>query len=131
MSHLPFLPVLWQCGRQDPLVSAESIVGRRILLNKLGALKTTFYESLAFFHFRHSVDLDFNEEVKPERFTETLDLAGVNLDTIRVSKWYRKTTLKGEVSHFSSFSRTSDTFFETNLTSEIEPIEHYEERLAM
>ena len=60
--------------------------------------------------------------MKPERFTETLDHAGVNPDAIRVSKWYRKTTLKGDVSHFSSFSRTSDTFVETNLTSERESL---------
>ena len=94
-------------------------------------LRTTFM-SLWIFFFRHSVDLDFNEEVmKPERFTETPDHAGVNPDTIRVSKWYRKTTLKGDVSHFSSFSRTSGTFVETNLTSEREPIKDDEERLAM
>ena len=74
--------------------------------------------------------------MKPERFTETPDHAGVNPDAIRVSKWYRKTTLKGVVSHFSSFSRTSfsrtsDTFVGTHLTSEREPIEDDEERLAM
>ena len=69
--------------------------------------------------------------MKPERFTETLDHAGVNPNAIRVSKWYRRTTLKGVVSHFSSFSRTSDTFVETHLTSEREPIEDDEDRLAM
>ena len=95
-----------------------------------GRFENYFYESLDF--SRHSVDLDFNEEVmKPERFTETPDHAGVNPDTIRVSKWCRKTTLKGDVSHFSSFSRTSDTFVEINFTSEREPIEDDEERLAM
>ena len=96
-----------------------------------GRFENYFYESLDFF-FRHSVDLDFNEEVmKLESFTETPDHAGVNPDTIRVSKWYRKTTLKCDVSHFSSSSRTSDTFVEINLTSEREPIKDDESRLAM
>ena len=67
-----------------------------------------FYESLAF--SRHSVDLKFNKEVmKPERFTEAPDHAGFNPDAMRASKWQQKTTLEGDVSHFSSFSRTSDT----------------------
>ena len=50
---------------------------------------------------------------------------------MRVSK--QKTTPKGDVPHFSSFSRTSDTCFETNLTSERErePIEDDDERLAV
>ena len=69
--------------------------------------------------------------MKPERFTETPDHAGVNPDAISFSKWYRQTTFKGDVSHFSSFSRTSDTFVETNLTSEREPIKDDESRLAM
>ena len=50
-------------------------------------IENYFYESLA--SSRHSVDLEFNEEVmKPERFTEALDHAGFNPDTMRVSKWY-------------------------------------------
>ena len=69
--------------------------------------------------------------MKPERFTEALDHAGFNPDTMRVSKWYQKTTFKSDVSHFSSFCRTRDTFVETNLTSEREPIEDDEERLSM
>ena len=65
-------------------------------------IENYFYESLA--SSRHSVDLEFNEEVmKPERFTEELDHAGFNPDTMRVSKWYQKTTLKSDVSHISSF----------------------------
>ena len=74
----------------------------------------------------------FNEEVmKPERFTEAPDYAGLHPDTMKVSKWYLKTTLNRDVSHFSFLSRTSDTFVETNLTSDREPIEDFEERLAM
>ena len=69
--------------------------------------------------------------MKPERFTEALDHAGFNPDTMRASKKFQKTTFKCNVSHFSSFSRTSDTFVETNLTSEREPIEYEEERPAM
>ena len=93
-------------------------------------IENYFYESLA--SSRRSVDLEFNEEVmKPERFTEALDHAGFNPDTMRVSNWYQKTTLKSDVSHFSSFCRTRDTFVETNLTSEREPIEDDEERLSM
>ena len=65
-------------------------------------IENYFYESLA--SSRHSVDLEFNEEVmKPERFTEELDHAGFNPDTMRVSKGYQKTTLKSDVLHFSSF----------------------------
>ena len=45
-----------------------------------------YYEFLAF--SRHSVDLEFNEEVmKPEKLTEAPDNAGFNLDTMKVSKW--------------------------------------------
>ena len=91
-------------------------------------LESYCYESLAF--SRRSVDLEFNEEVmKPERFTEAPDHTGFNPDNMRVSK--QKTTHNGDVSHFSSFFRTSDTCFETHLTSEREPIEEDEERLAM
>ena len=65
-------------------------------------IENYFYESLA--SSRHSVDLEFNEEVmKPERFTEELDHAGFNPDTMRVSKGYQKTTFKSDVSHISSF----------------------------
>ena len=92
-------------------------------------MENHFCESLAL--CRHNVDLEFNGEVmKPDRYQETPDHAGFNPNTMRVSKWYQKTTLKGDVSHFSSFSRTSDTVVETNLTSEKEPIED-DERLAM
>ena len=46
--------------------------------------------------FRHSVDLDFNEEVmKPERFTEALDHAGVNPDTIRSKQMVPKDDSQG------------------------------------
>ena len=69
--------------------------------------------------------------MKPQRFTEAPDYAGFNPDTMRVSKWYQRMTLKGDVSHFSFLSRTSDTFVETNLTTEREPIEDDEEGLAM
>ena len=42
-----------------------------------------------------------------------------------------KIIFPGDVSHFSSCSRTSDTFVETNLTSDREPTEDDDERLAM
>ena len=82
--------------------------------------------------YRHNDDLEMFEEVwKPERFIQALDHAGFfNPYTMRVSKWYQKTTLKGDVSHFSSFSRTSDTCLETSLTKEREPAEDDEDRLA-
>ena len=93
-------------------------------------IENYYYESLAF--SRHCVDLEFNEEVmKPERFTEAPDHAGFNPGTMRVCKWYQKTTRTGDVSHFLSLSRTSDACVETNLTSEREPTEDDEERLAM
>ena len=108
VSHFLSLPVLWQCRRQDLLVSAESIVGRKILLNTQSTLETTLWVS-GFFRTQ-CVDLKFNEDVmKPERFTDTPDHAGFNPDTMRASKWLQKTILKGDVSHFSSFSRKSDT----------------------
>ena len=69
--------------------------------------------------------------MKPERFTEAPDHARFNPDTMRVCKRYQKTTRHGHVSHFSSFSRTSDTLVETGWTSAREPIEDDEERLAM
>ena len=95
-----------------------------------GLFENYFYESLA--SSRHSVDLEWNEEVvKPERFKEAPDHSGFNPDTMRVGKCFQKTTLKGDVSHFLSFSRTSDTFVETYLTWEREPIEDDDERLSM
>ena len=90
------------------------------------------YESLAF--YRHSVDLEFDEEVvKPERLTESPDSAGFNPDTMKVSKWYQEATRKSDVSHFSSSRGTSDAFADTDWTSYQvrEPIEDDEERLAM
>ena len=95
-----------------------------------GRFENYFYESLA--SSRHSVGLDSNEEVmKPERFKEAPDHSGFNPDTMRVGKCFQKTTLKGDVSHFLSFSCTSDTFVETYLTWEREPIEDDDERLSM
>ena len=118
-NSLLFAPVLRQCRRQDQLVSAESIGGRRLKLNKLSALDNNYYESLDF--SSHCVDLELNEEVlMPERFVEVSHHACVNPDDMTISKWCQKTTLKGDVSHFSSVSRTSDTCVETNLTSEQE-----------
>ena len=110
-------------------MSAESIGRRKILQNKLSALKNTF---VCLWLSPDSVHQDFNEEViKPERFTEATDHAVVNPDNVRVSTLYQKTTLQGNVLHFSTFSRTSDICVETNLTSEREHIEDDEERLAM
>ena len=90
------------------------------------------YESLAF--SRHSVDLEFDEEVmKPEKLTKAPHNAGFNPDTMKVSRWYQETTRNGDVSHFSSTSRMSDTFVETDRTSYRgrKSIEEDEERLAM
>ena len=69
--------------------------------------------------------------MKPEKLTEAPDHSGFNPDTMRVGKCFQKTTLKGDVSHFSSFSRTRDTLVQTYLTSEREPIEDDDERLTM
>ena len=69
--------------------------------------------------------------MKSERVTEAPDDAGLKPDTMRVSKWYQEATHKGDFSHFSSFNRTSGTCVESILTSEREPIEDDEERLAM
>ena len=71
---------------------------------------TENYDSAFLTFYKHCDDLEFFEEViKPERFIQALDHAGFfNPYTMRVSKWYQKTTLKGDVSHFSPFSRTSD-----------------------
>ena len=72
-------------------------------------IENDYYDSLAI--YRQSVDLEFNEEVlKPERLTETHDHAGFQSRNMRVSNWYQKASLKGDVSHFSSFSRTSHVF---------------------
>ena len=93
-------------------------------------IENYFYESLAF--SRHSVDLEFDEEVmKPERLTGEPDSASFPPDTMKVSKWYQEATRKGDVSHFSSFSPTSDAFVETDWTSVSEPIADDEERLPI
>ena len=67
------------------------------------------------------------------KLTEAPDNAGFTPDALKESKWYRETTRKGDVSHFSSSSRISDAFVETDWTSYQvrEPIEDDEERLAM
>ena len=59
-------------------------------------IENYYYESLAF--SGHSVDLELNEEVmKQERFTEAPNHAGLKPDTMRVSKWYKEATLRGDV----------------------------------
>ena len=91
-----------------------------------------YYESLVF--SRHSVDLEFDEEImKPKRLTEAPDNAGFNPDIIKLSKWYQETTRKGDDPHYSSSSRMSDAFVETDWTpyQAREPGEDDEERLAM
>ena len=96
-------------------------------------IKNYCHESLVF--FRHSVDLEFDEEVmKPNRLTEAPDNAGLNPDIMKVSKWYQETTRKGDDDpHFSSSSRMSDASVETDWTSYQvrEPGEDDEERFAM
>ena len=42
--------------------------------------------------------------MKPERFTEAPDHAGVKPDTMRVSKWYKEATVKGDIFYTSHFS---------------------------
>ena len=69
--------------------------------------------------------------MKPERLTGEPDSASFTPDTMKVRKWYQATTLKGDFSHFSSFSPTSDAFVETDWTSVSEPIADDEERLPM
>ena len=128
-----FLPALWQCRRQRHAGVCRS---SQSLDEKFCWTSWPFIDRLTIMSLwlssRHSVDLEFNEEVvKPERFIEAPDHTGFNPDTMRVSGWYQKTTSKGNVPHFSSFSRTSDTCFETYLTSERELIEDDDERLAM
>ena len=96
-------------------------------------IKNYCHESLVF--FRHSVDLEFDEEVmKPKRLTEAPDNAGCNPDIMKVSKWYQETTRKGDDDpHFSSSSRMSDASVETDWTpyQVRETGEDDEERLAM
>ena len=46
--------------------------------------------------------------MKPARLTEAPDNAGLNPDTMKVSKWYQETTRKNDVPHFSLSSRMSD-----------------------
>ena len=90
------------------------------------------YESLAF--LRHSVDLESDEEVlKPARLKEAPENAGLNLGTMRVSKWYQKMSREDDVPHFSSSSRMGDIVngMESTSYQAREPIEDDEERLAM
>ena len=54
--------------------------------------------------------------MKPEKLTDAPDNAGFNPETMKVSKWYRVTARKDDVSQFSSFSRTSETFVEADWT---------------
>ena len=76
--------MLWQCRRQDPLVLAESqSLDEKNSAEQAERIENYFYESLAF--FRHSVDLEYNEEVmKPERFKEAPDHADFTIGGVRV-----------------------------------------------
>ena len=55
--------------------------------------------------------------MKSERLTEAPDNASSNPDTMKVSKWYQETTLKGDVSQFSSFNCVIDIVVEIDWTS--------------
>ena len=128
--HLPFLPVLWQCRHQGPLVSAGSIRGRKILLNTLSASRTTI---LSLWLSPDTVSIrNLTRKLCNQKDSQRHLITQVFIQIRwKLSRWFQETTLKGDVSHFTSFSRTSDTFVETNLTSVREPIEDDEERLAM
>ena len=109
-------------------------VGRmnRWTRNAAQRLKNYYYEALAF--SRHNIDLVFDEgNMKPERLTEAPENAGIDLSTMRVSKWYQEPTRDDADSQFSSSSRESDVFTGTSRTSyqEREPTENDEERLAV
>ena len=80
------LPFSQCCGNADVQTRwslQNQSLDDKILLNQVSALRPLLWVSG---FSRHNVDLKFNEEVlKPERFKQTLDHAGFNPDTMRVS----------------------------------------------
>ena len=54
-----------------------------------------YYEAPAF--SRHNIDLVFGEEnMKPKQLTKGRENAGIDLSTMRVSEWYKKSTRKDD-----------------------------------
>ena len=92
--------------------SKPTCVGRVNRWTKHSAERLEHFYSESLAVSRNDIDLVFNEEiVKTERVTETHENAGIDPDTMKVSKWYQETTRGDDVSHISSSSRMSDAFY--------------------
>ena len=125
-----FLPVLWQCRHQGPLVSAESIGGRKTLLSTLSALRTAIMslwlspDTASIWNLTRSL---WNQNDSQRRLTAQC------LIQTPWSKWFQVATRKDDVPHFSSSSLAGDVFTGITRTSyqAREPKEDDEERLAM
>ena len=95
--------------------------------NAAQRLEDHYCEALAF--SRHNIDLVFDEEnIKPERLTKAPENAGIDLSTMRVSKWYQESTREDDDLHSPSSTRVSDVVTGTNRSSyEVrEPIKNNE-----
>ena len=75
-----------------------------------------YYDALVF--SRHNIDLVFAEQnMKPEKLERAPKNAGIDPNTMRVSKWYRGSTREDDDPHLSSSSRVSDVVTGTNRSS--------------
>ena len=72
-------------------------------------LEDHYPEALAF--SRHNIDFVVDEEkMQPEKLTNAPENAGIDLSTVRVSKWYQEPTHEDDDHRSSSSSRVSDGF---------------------
>ena len=95
-------------------------------------LEDHYFEALAF--SRHNIDLVFDEEkMQPEKITKAPDNAGIDLSSMRGSKWYQESTREDDDPVLHLQDERAMFFTGTNRMSyQIrEPIEHDEEKLAM
>ena len=72
-------------------------------------------------------------KLQPEKLTKAPENAGIDLSSMRGSKWYQESTREDDDPRSPPSSRVSDVFTGTNRMSYQvrEPIENDEERLAM
>ena len=72
-------------------------------------------------------------KMQPEKLTKAPENAGIDLTTMRVSKWYQESTGEGDDLRSPPSSRVSGVFTGTNRMSHQvrQPIENDEETLAM
>ena len=120
--------MLWQCRRQDPLVSAESVVGRKILLNKLSALTTIF--TCLWLYADTVLIWNLMRKWWSQKDSQRRLIMQVSIQI--PWGWANGTKRKlSRVTFHTSHLSVAQVTLETNLTSERELVDHDDERLAI